>query len=250
MDDFDLSITYNKVLQFILDYEKMPFSFFNNFEERITYEEYGLGGTFLPRGYYCPSLILDIISGNVSRGKIQKKKPKERVSDFTFCFDCENKLILVKRIDSFEYVIHQNQFEIGICFSNDMKIETISYCQFDDQKILSYVWCLYNPYEKKIVELIEEKYKYLEKEVCVDWFRLIPIKNRKVQQHNQYVFSIENGYFSSYTVQEFDENQLRKKFLENRVFKVMAKRKLDSNLIFKKRSEQNSSMEQIEHKCK
>lgn len=37
--------------------------------------EYAKGGESIHRGYYCPSLVYDLVVGNVKRGRLYKRKP-------------------------------------------------------------------------------------------------------------------------------------------------------------------------------
>lgn len=43
--------------------------------QEIIKVEYTKGGETIHRGFYCPSLVKDLIVGNLKRGKLLKKKP-------------------------------------------------------------------------------------------------------------------------------------------------------------------------------
>jgi len=199
---------------------------FNEFNSKVAFKQYGFGGEYLHRGYYCPSIIADIIAGNVSRGKILKQKNIVKPPTFTFGFDYENKLILIQQHDLCEFIFRNKKTEIGIAVSNDMKIQSVTECQFCGEQICSYIFCLYNPYEECIVELTEERYAYFKHQVQVDWSRASTSKNAWVKQHENYIFSVENGYLASYRVQELDTNGLERNVWNDRLFKVQLKRKV------------------------
>ncbi len=56
---------------------------------------YSRGGLCLPRGYYCPSLLMELLITNVSRGRILEKKTKKN-PDYTYYFD-DGELKLVEK---------------------------------------------------------------------------------------------------------------------------------------------------------
>ncbi len=44
--------------------------------------EIGLGGELMHRGYYCPSLIEDVVVGNTKRGRISKRTTSKAKEPF------------------------------------------------------------------------------------------------------------------------------------------------------------------------
>ena len=44
----------------------------NETSQKVYSYKYGIGGQNLHRGWYCPSIIYDIVIGNASRGRIVK----------------------------------------------------------------------------------------------------------------------------------------------------------------------------------
>lgn len=226
MNNDSIKITYDRFLQMIKDCQINLKECYNEVNSKVAYKQYGLGGECLHRGYYCPSLIADIITGNASRGKILNRKPITNNSTFIFGFDHGNKLIFVEQPDLCEFIFRQEQSEIGIAVSKDMKIEFVSECRFSGEQIYSYDFCLYNSYEKCIVELTSEKYAYLENQVDVIWSRTLFLKDTWVKQCEKYTFFVENGYLTSYRVQEVDENGIEKNVRESRSYKVRLKRKI------------------------
>ena len=51
---------------------------FKSVKENVTAVKYGSGSVYLPRGYFCPSRVLDTVIGNVTRGRLLKTKPRTR----------------------------------------------------------------------------------------------------------------------------------------------------------------------------
>ena len=114
----------------------------------VVHQQYGVGGLCLHRGYYCPSIIADIIVGNVSRGKLLKKLPTNVRPDYIYGFDTEGCLRVAKQADRCEYIIFQDHTEIGVVISNRGDIEAISECRYDERKLVSYAWGLYDARKK------------------------------------------------------------------------------------------------------
>ena len=46
---------------------------FNQKEKTVVRREQASGGTCMQRGYYCPSFVMDIVLGNVNRGRLIKR---------------------------------------------------------------------------------------------------------------------------------------------------------------------------------
>lgn len=223
MKDVNLAMAYDKLMEEIEDCKVNPDieKELDWFCSKVAYKQYGIGGECLHRGYYCPSKIYDIVVGNISRGRITKQEPVDSLPPFTFGFDSQNKLILVKQPDSSELIYYKDQSEIGISVSNEMKIQSLSKCHFCEGKLYSYSFCLFDPYTRRIVELTKEKYAYLKNQVQVDWSRVAASNNTMVKQHENYIFSIEDEYLTSYRV-----NGLAQTTCNNHLFKVQHKRKI------------------------
>ncbi|MFF5400566.1 hypothetical protein ACFY5J_25425 [Peribacillus butanolivorans] len=119
----------------------------NSKEKEIITLEYSKGGETLHRGYYCPSLILDLTVGNFKRGKLFKRKPDFGKYSYEFGFDTDNRLIRVKGVNEFttavsrfdeEYLIYTEDIVFGLEFNNMGHIEVVSKCTYDNGKIVKY----------------------------------------------------------------------------------------------------------------
>lgn len=213
---------FDKILEIIEEYGSKCESVFKELSSKVVYEQYGIGGKCLHRGYFCPSVIIDIISGNINRGKIKKDTNR---ADFTFGFDCNNKLVLVKQEDRYEFIIYQDGNEIGITVLDDFKIAAISYCQYATNRILEYTFCLYDPYKNQIIEITKEEYSYSENKMDVDWLRFSNINSFQKPVHEIYSFVLINNYLSTYTIQNLCSSKFFNSSNRN-IFDVKLKRKV------------------------
>ncbi|WP_455749331.1 hypothetical protein [Peribacillus butanolivorans] len=119
----------------------------NSKEKEIVTFEYSKGGETLHRGYYCPSLVLDLIVGNIKRGKLLKRKPDFGKYSYEYGFDADNRLIRVKGVNEFttpvsrfdeEFLIYSDDIVLGVEFDNMGHIDVVSKCTYDNGKIVKY----------------------------------------------------------------------------------------------------------------
>ncbi len=213
---------FNKIIKIIEEYSSKCESIITELSTKVVYEQYGVGGKCLHRGYFCPSRIIDVITGNINRGKIKKNINKP---DFTFGFDRNNKLVLVKQENIYEFIIYQDDNEIGITVLDDFKITAISYCKYATDRICEYTFCLYDPYKKQIIEINKEIYSYSENKMEVDWFRFFDINSLQNLVNEKYVFNLVDGYLSTYMIQKIDNNKTSA-YSNSDVFRVKLKRQV------------------------
>ena len=108
--------------------------------------QYGTVST-IPRGYYCPSLVMDILIGGAKRGKVSAKPSKAETAPFVFWFDKEDKLIAVESFSVFpstgrvitgrEYLIYHGPSVIAPEYSvsrmqKSPLLRRITRCEYDD----------------------------------------------------------------------------------------------------------------------
>lgn len=119
----------------------------NSNEKEIVTFEYSKGGELLHRGYYCPSLVFDLIVGNVKRGKLLKRKPDFGKYSYEYGFDADNRLIRVKGVYEFatpvsrfdeEFLIYSDDIVLGVEFDNMGDIDVVCRCTYDNGKIVKY----------------------------------------------------------------------------------------------------------------
>jgi hypothetical protein len=122
-------------------------------EKDIVKVEYSKGGETIHRGYYCPSPVLDLIVGNLNRGKILKKKPDFLKYAYEYGFDNENRLVKVKKVNKVneftppvirfdeEYLVYKKDIVYAIEFDNMGEINVVSRCTYENGNIVKYEHC-------------------------------------------------------------------------------------------------------------
>ena len=230
MNTDNLTAESKKVLRWMTefqqraDFEKL----LRDFESRIAYEQYGSGGETMHRGYYCPSMIEDIVVGNAKRGRLLTHKSTRTPTSPVFGFNHQNQLILVKCEHTVEFIFHLEQSEIGITVDeNSGGLSCVSECQYRDGKLFSYMFALCQSFDNKIAEISKEQYEYFPDKFCAHWSRACPLWTPWIYEHTKYIFSVDDGYLANYRLQEYDTNGKRKRSpWDDRVFEVRLKRKV------------------------
>ncbi len=186
-------------------------------EKRVVRYEYGRGGETLHRGYYCPSLISDIVIGNQKRGRVLKRKTK-KPAEYIFGFDEKGQLIMVKHyfscdIWSLEMIYREGSEEIGVTiFSGDETRFTLSRCVYDGERILEYdLFCddgqemrRDKNHKNRFSEERHEKYSYFPETLVVDCFDFSSATNLKKIPHEIFSFVLEKKKLVSYTIEEYE----------------------------------------------
>lgn len=218
MDNFEFINSSDRMFKMLKKYSEYCIKHIDDFRSSVVYEQYGIGGETIHRGYYCPSKIEDIVVGNARRGRITKRKEDIDNPDYIYGFDKENRLITVRKQCEFEMIIYTEHSEIGLTFwESDKSIMLISECCYCNEKIKSYTLCNYNPYMNSFLEILTENYEYMENKMIVDRFGLYPMG----KTHVRFDFTVENGYLKSYTVNEIGNEE---SIWRDRVLKVRIKR--------------------------
>lgn len=202
----------NKILKFITEKQKKYDEYFEDYTKHIVKTKYGTQTFDVPRGYYCQSKIIDIIT-NIKRGKLTKGK----TYDFVYGFNENDQLICVRRNNKkeCEFIKREENFEIGITFRRRNKISAITFCEFyNDGKIKRYSYYSRDSVEDKNLMLTDEFYSYNDN--CVDVTR-IQLKqtdfkfcnNEKFL--NDVIFSPDKNIFAKekYLFSEIDENNFQ-----------------------------------------
>lgn len=175
-------------------------------KNKITRVEKSVGGLDLFRGYYCPSIIEDIVIGNVSRGKILKKITGKSKPNFTFCFDSNNNLVMVKGYYR-EIIFKKGNHELGIEFKKGYKIRSINECIYENGKIKSITrvfFDVFNRGKSEASEYKKEVYHYKRDRLIVEYFeceKFFLASDWSIHQ-TKFNFFTKNGYLKNYTIQE------------------------------------------------
>lgn len=139
-------------------------------EKNLVRREYTRGGEGLFRGYYCPSLVMDVIVGNVTRGKLLKKLTQKQPT-YEFGFDAHDTLLYSKSAWGIkEYIFRNQQAEIGVVYDDVLKsVRYIAKCIFENDRKLCYH--LFTLLRGKVIAAVIEQYNYTEEGISsVDYY--------------------------------------------------------------------------------
>ena len=108
-------------------------------------EEYGIKSQYMPRGFYCPSKVLEHCTVNIHRGKIAQRRSKKPTN--RFLFDKNGRLFYAEAIFPRgailpEYIFYKDNVVYGITvhdytFSHRYDI---SIAVYNNEKISSFLW--------------------------------------------------------------------------------------------------------------
>ena len=199
---------YGKDAEYIAKYNNMK----QLASEHTVRLEYGLGGAVIHRGFYCPSLVQDIVIGNCRRGKRIIKPKKCSFYDYVYHFDKNDNLILIDRyarekrdwLCSQEYIFYSDNetFSINFNLTYDKVVNLVSFlakCKYDEGKLITYDRYMYL-YRTKCHQIERESYEYHEdgtiKDMIMELYMAPDVYRKDVFSFNH----DENGYLKDYTV--------------------------------------------------
>jgi len=190
-------------------------------------EEKSRGGESIHRGFYCPSLIQDIVIGNCKRGSLCK--PNNPKAAYTHYFDSDDKHIATRKHDgsiaSTEYILYHDNKSIGIMFDEVDRLETIAECEYDENgRILRYVHALCG--NNAVTELYKELYTYSKENIIVETSTLNCNIPHVLLSLDKYSFQIESGMLKNYTVEVFGGEDISDQPLNTRTYSIKRKRKV------------------------
>lgn len=187
----------------VLKYNKDCSKLFDELYSKIAYKEYGIKGETLIRGYYCPSMIMDIVTGNISRGKAVKHT--SRKPSYEYGFNSDGKLLTVKYLYSYslsyEFLIYDGRSVIGVTFSNNI-ITSINKCTYDEFNRIKTFLYGYDLCKNKFREYYEGIYSYDENDLKnVDYRKLFYDKHTPKLDREIYSFyHNSDGLLEEYSV--------------------------------------------------
>ena len=190
-------------------------------------KRYTRGGLILPRGYFCPSPILDLVVGGGNRGRLVKNPDKYDPKEITtFWFDQDDQLTLVERPwKERELVVREGDIEIGILRDIDGYLIMVSRCIYHSGKIISYERGMCN-ISKKISALDKEEYSYAESGLSTStWFRYdddVNIIGRTIYQFDH----SPDGMLSKYRVIDRKTDFINNNAWEGHDFIITKRRKV------------------------
>lgn len=197
--------------------------------------QYGRGGETIHRGYYCPSLIYDIVVGGANRGKLLKRS--KNPTTYVYGFDENGDLVSVKNNDSEteERILRDGDLELGVTFDTSWvdteRIICVLVVERHCGSIRSYVCCDCAADTQKIVNVYGEVYEYqcdrLHKVLCCRSTGSGFFYDRETLTHWQnqlhcFLFEFEHdksGYLKSYQMTDLRSCEIQ-------TFPVLLKRRV------------------------
>lgn len=172
----------------------------------------------LPRGFFCPSPIADVVMGQTKRGRLCNQIG-QKGRFYKYCFDdkgnmraifiYENKqLVGVEQILSFGYVEYGIEYIYDGHFVSEYS-PSFSECIYNENdQIIRYTNCVLNPSNNNISEITQEQYFYEGKQLIennkvyvmapMDIFNFF--SNKFICRKDIFCYKSENGKLLEYTV--------------------------------------------------
>ena len=128
---------------------------FNQIEKTVVRREQATGGACMHRGYYCPSIVMDIIVGNINRGRLIKRLKTQKIN-YTYGFDDLDRIVTIIQHTEvgafFEYIIYDGDVQYGVQYhhhswSGEEYLHLVSKCCYENNRLKSNEQYLYNEYE-------------------------------------------------------------------------------------------------------
>ena len=211
---------FNEIISFL---EKDHYeTVFNQIDKTVVRREQATGGGVMHRGYYCPSLVMDIAIGNVNRGRLIKRLRTQKIT-YTYGFDSLDRLVTVVNHtevgDFFEYIIYEGNVQYGVQFHHNSwsgeYLHDISRCCYEKSKLKSYERYVYDDYNKKFSLYQGEFYRYSKDSLEWEWVEVLNGDMRYIRSLN-YKFRIEDGVLVDYATEKGD------------VYPVLKERRIDN----------------------
>ena len=234
----------DRLAKIAMKYQDQCLTLKDQLSKEVTTEKYGIGGGMMYRGYYCPSPILDIVIGNINRGRLSKRIVEGKKDVFKYGFNVDNNLILVefipdvpKYVDvldfiSTEVIIRDGETELGIVFKiwkGELRLEQLSESVYRNNRIVSFVYCCYSGFQNRVD--IYEKEEYVYSDEGLDFAHRYDFRNHETAPsltHYEYRFKHDDeGYLSQYAVIEHPDSLRRKEpAWDGHMYDVKRKRKV------------------------
>ena len=175
---------------------------------RIVREELASNADFfLPRGYYCPSPVLDLIVGNCKRGKILKRLTSRSRVSHRYIYGDQGLMIIeyigdkgITDCCNREYLLREELKTIGVSFDRAGRINQVSEELFEDGRITDYFRARFNGLDGnyRLYHSDHEQYSYDERGLCQCNFKYASHGYWPVINRETYIFNRANGYLQSY----------------------------------------------------
>ena len=195
-----------------LAYQGMPLHDLEEKRGKIAEVQYARGFLLPHRGYFCPSLIQDIVIGNARRGRLIRHPRKASIPEYTYGFDLAGKLICVEKEVNFEWIFYEaDRRQVGLTFfKRNASIIDVSVCQYDEQgRLLSYLYGYSYTLNGTPMGIWSEYYQYDAGQMNVTMYDYFQSGKNFIAKQERYCFTLENGVLKSYhSLSEAPEREL------------------------------------------
>lgn len=189
------------------------------YEREVVRVEYATWGT-IPRGFYCPSPVFDLVVGNTKRGKLCSRKPSRAKSWYEYGFDKENRLLWCHEFFNgkpsySEYLIYEENHVYGIKADSE-RVSTVYDEIYENGRLTRLLHGMFLV-DNRCRELNVETYEYDDSGITAyTWHNImiplneIPaalaaiIPQTPFMRRNRYTFQKENGLACSYSDGKYD----------------------------------------------
>ena len=207
---------------------------YNELKETVVRYEYAVRTKVLHRGFYCPSPVQDIVIGNCNRGKLLKRLTARSRPTYKYGFDSHNELVVVeilpveKSFGAKEIILRSGNTETGLCFSINDGISALSECRYHDGQLISYINCVYLPFDERVSEYMKEEYSYSAEGLeTANLYSFLNNEKAPIMVHDQYRFKHDKeGFLSKYTSVDFEGDTVKDSVWNDHEFTVYIKRKV------------------------
>lgn len=181
----------------------------NAMEQTSRKVEYSQKSRYLHRGFYCPSLVLDIVISNAKRGEILNKSNRRNGISNRYEYDAEDRLVRAENFSngkrtSTEYIFYRENYIYGVTVDNDGIISIISEEEYAENHLQSFILAHYS--ENGCCRQMDcEKYDYSKAggliwdyyQLHFGWERVAP---SGFVAHDRYRFTEENGILKDFAL--------------------------------------------------
>lgn len=156
------------------------------------------------RGVYCPSPVLDLFIGGLTRGKILKRVSAASRITHKYCFNKQDQILYAESLllDGYkEYILHEDNYIWGITVDSLGHLCALSEECYQEGKLKIYNYAEVSNDKEQIdcYQMHSEEYFYDELGLssCV-WTEYIPMSN-DIRKKMLCTFERRDGYLHSYT---------------------------------------------------
>ncbi len=151
------------------------------------------GGLLVTRGYYCPSLVEEILITNARRGKLLASDTKKR-PDYYYYFDNDKLVLIQKNLDNetfrYEWVNRVEDTEISL-YMEENEVRRIIISTYDGNRIIENIFLTI--FFSNCFDMVLETYSYKENKLVSVTRKDVSIFNDTGREEIHYLDFIYNS---------------------------------------------------------